>query len=78
MARDIDYAAIAVKTALLDKFGSADLQELQVTAGDTTISVHHQRGVVEGSRDDLLATVRKATTFAEWWELLTVPSRRTA
>ena len=63
MARDIDYAATAVKTAIVEKFGRHnDLAELAVTAKERTISVQHAGREAEGTRDDLLAAVRRAAT----------------
>lgn len=60
MARDTDYAAIAVKTAIADKFGrKADLEGLQLTAHERTISLHHGDRSAEGTRDKLLAAVRR-------------------
>jgi hypothetical protein len=70
MLRDIDYAATAVRTAIVEKFGRQhDLQDLRVTAGDKTISVDHQGHLAEGTRDALLAAVRKADSFAQLWEV---------
>ena len=71
MGRDIDHAAIAVRTAMLEKFSKQnELEGLEVAAGEKTISVRHGERAVEGSRDDLLAAVRKAETFADFWEVL--------
>jgi hypothetical protein len=71
MARDIDYAAIAVRTALVDKFGrTSDLQNLEVTAKERTISVRDGTHRADGTRDDLLAAVRAAETYATLWEIL--------
>jgi hypothetical protein len=71
MLRDIDYAATAVKTAIIEKFGRQHpLQDLRVTAKDKTISVEHEGHVAEGTRDDLLAGVRKAKDYAQLWEVL--------
>ena len=75
MARDIDYAAIAVKNAIAEKFGrSSDLQELEITAGERMILVCHGDRAAEGSRDDLLAAVRGSSTYDELWDLL--PKKR--
>ena len=69
VARDIDYAAVAVKTAIAEKFGRQnELQDLNVTAGEKTIVVEHNGQTIEGTRDDLLAAVRKAETYAELWD----------
>ena len=75
MARDIDYAAIAVKNAISEKFGrSNELQDLDVTAGERTILIRHAGQAAEGSRDDLLAVVRGAETYDQLWE--TLPKHR--
>lgn len=71
MARDIDYAATAVKTAIVEKFGRQnELEDLDVVARDRTISIHHGDRVAEGTRDDLLAAVRAAESYAMLWEVL--------
>ena len=71
MARDIDYAAIAVKTAIVGKYAAQiEPPELEVQATDKTISICHGASVAEGSRDALLAAVRKATTYQEFWTVL--------
>jgi hypothetical protein len=71
VARDIDYAAIAVHTAIVEKFGrKSDLQNVEVTANDTTISIHDGAHTAEGTRDDLLAAVRAADSYAKLWEVL--------
>jgi hypothetical protein len=71
MARDIDYAATAVKTAIVEKFGrKTELAELDVTAGERTILVQHAGRTAEGSRDDLLAAVRAADSYESLWEFL--------
>jgi hypothetical protein len=75
MARDIDYAAIAVKVAIMEKFGRKnELQDLDVIANERTISVDHGGRMAEGTRDDLLAAVRAADSYAHLWEVL--PPRR--
>jgi hypothetical protein len=69
MARDIDYAAKAVKTALMEKFAAKDdLSGLYVLAGERTISVRDGQAAAEGSRDDLLAAIRDASSYAEFWQ----------
>jgi hypothetical protein len=71
MARDIDYAATAVHTAIVDKFGRhSDLQNVEVTAHERTISIHDGAHAAEGTRDDLLAAVRAADSYAKLWEIL--------
>lgn len=70
MARDIDYAAAAVKRSIEGKFGrQAELAELDVTAGEKTIIVSHGEHRGEGTRDNLLADVREATSYEHLWEL---------
>ncbi len=75
MARDIDYAAVAVQKAIVEKFGrAADLQNLAVVAGEKAISLRDperdgQRGAA-GSRDDLLAAIRAAESYDNLWQLL--------
>ncbi len=69
MARDIDYAAIAVTNAITEKFGRAnDLKDLQVTANDRTITLRDGQRTAEGTRDDLLAAIRAAETYDQVWE----------
>lgn len=71
MARDIDYAAIAVQTALVEKFGRKnDLQSVTVTAGENTISVRDGERTAQGTRDNLLAAVRAADSYDRLWEIL--------
>ncbi len=71
MSRDIDYAATAVKTAIVEKFGrKIELQNLDVTANEKTISIRDGRRVAEGTRDDLLAAIRAADSYARLWERL--------
>ena len=68
--RDIDYAAIAVKKAIVEKFKDTALEDLEIVAGENTISIHHAGRKAEGIRGDLLAAVRKATSYADFWEVL--------
>lgn len=76
MARDIDYAATAVKTAIVEKFGRHnELQDLQVTANERTISIRHQDRMAEGTRDDLLAAIRAADSYPSLWEVLPAQSK---
>ena len=71
MARDIDYAATAVKKAVVEKYGKAnDLDELDVIANERTISVRHEGRSAEGTRHDLLAAVRDADDYAGMWAIL--------
>ena len=65
MARDIDFAAVAVEAAIRDKFGRQnDLAGLKVVALDKTISVVDGGNEIEGTRDNLLAAVRKASIYS--------------
>jgi hypothetical protein len=69
MLRDIDYAAVAVKTSLVEKFGRQNPTEnLQVTANEKTITLQDREQIAEGTRDNLLAAVRKASTYDEFWK----------
>ena len=71
MARDIDYAATAVHTAIVEKFGrKANLDDLQMTANERTISVHDGVRCAEGTRDDLLAAIRASDSYEKLWEVL--------
>ena len=75
MARDIEYAATAVKTAILEKFGrTTELEDLNVTANERTITVQQGGRTAEGTRDDLLAAVRKADNYQTLWQHLLVLS----
>ncbi|HEV2969924.1 MAG TPA: hypothetical protein VGY55_08035 [Pirellulales bacterium] len=69
MARDIDYAATAVKKAIVEKFGrNENLEALYVLAGEKTIAVRDDQHAAEGTRDALLAGIRDANSYAELWE----------
>jgi hypothetical protein len=71
MLRDIDYGALAVQRAIVEKFGRKnELEALQVTAQERTISVRHDQRSAEGTRDDLLSAVRKADCYDDLWQLL--------
>ena len=71
MARDIEHAAIAVKTAIVEKFGrKCELQDLVVTAKEKTILIQHGGLAAEGTRDNLLAALRAADTYSNLWERL--------
>lgn len=75
MARDIDYAAAAVRKAIVEKLRTADLADLETVAGQNTIEIRHQGRVAEGTRDQLLAAVRKAATIDNLWEVLAQEGR---
>ncbi len=69
MARDIDYAAAAVNRAIVEKFGrSNELQKLTLTAGENTITARDGDSSAEGTRDDLLAALRRSETYADFWQ----------
>lgn len=71
MARDIDYAAIAVKAAIVEKFGRKnELGNLDVTANERTIVVRDAEHMSHGTRDDLLAAIRAADTYDGLWDSL--------
>lgn len=74
MLRDIDYAAVAVKNALLEKFGRKNsLEDLSVVAGEKTISVRDGQRHAEETRDNLLAGLRKADSYDSFWEIFAQP-----
>lgn len=77
--RDIDYAAVAVTKAIMDKFKDTtpEPEKLQVVAGESIISIHHAGRSAEGTRDNILATVRKATSYTNFWEVLESEGRCT-
>lgn len=69
MARDIDYAAIAVKNAIVEKFGRYhDLAALEVVAGEREILISDGNNALEGTRDNLLAAIRATETYPDLWQ----------
>jgi len=67
MLRDIDYGALAVRKQIEEKFGrQEELADLDVRAEETTIVVEHGKRRLVGTRDNLLAALRKATTYDEF------------
>jgi hypothetical protein len=69
MPRDIDYAATAVRTAIVDKFGHKnELAALEVNAGERTITVRDGEQTAEETRDELMAAIRDANSYEELWE----------
>jgi|GEM_PF-2534570 len=71
MTRDIDYAAAAVNRAIIEKFGRAnELAQLTVAVRDNTIAVCDGDCKVEGTRDNLLAALRRAESYADFWQLV--------
>ena len=75
--RDIDYAAAAVQRAVSEKFSSVDLKNFQVMAGDRTIYIEHDGRNAEGIRGVLLADVRKAANYDDFWDVLANDERIT-
>jgi hypothetical protein len=68
--RDIDYAATAVKTAIVEKYGRAEsLEDLQVVANENTLTVRDGQHVAEGTRDSLLGLLRKSGSYENFWQL---------
>ena len=75
--RDIDYAAIAVKTAVVEKYGRTDsLENLHVVAKEATIAITDGEHVAEGTRDNLLIALRKSGSYRNFWELAAGSSPR--
>ena len=71
MLRDIDYAAAAVQRSIAEKFGRThNMDQLRVTANENTITVEDSGRSGEGTRDALLAAVRKAQTYENLWQVL--------
>lgn len=68
--RDIDYAVVAVRKAIVEKFRDTALEDLQVVAGDRTITIEHAGRKAEGVRGDLLTALRKAKSYANFWDIL--------
>ncbi len=69
--RDIDYASITVRKAIEEKFSPDNqLESLVVTAKDNTILVEDGQRFSEGTRDDILMALRKAETYAQFWDRL--------
>jgi hypothetical protein len=68
LTRDIDYAALAVKKSLTEKFGRQnDLGALEVTAGERTITVRDGTNLAEGTRDALMVGIHAASCYADCW-----------
>jgi hypothetical protein len=71
MARDIDYAALAVNRAIIEKYGRTnDLQHLTVTAKENTIAVCDGEYAAEGSRHELLDALRDSSAYVDFWKML--------
>ncbi len=75
MASDLEYAATAVRRAIVEKFWKTPLEELLVVAADRTLEIQHEGRLAEGTRDDLLAALRKAATYPDFWEVLSAEGR---
>ena len=80
--RDIDYGAVAVKNAIVERYGRSDsLTNLHVEAKESTILVEDGELVTEGTRDNLLIALRKSGSYENFWELATasvLPAKSTA
>jgi hypothetical protein len=73
MLHDIDYAARAVKAAIVEKFGRSEkLDALEVVANERTLSVLDGERLAEGTRDNLLAMIRKSDSYKNLWQTLMV------
>jgi hypothetical protein len=73
MLRDIDYAATAVKTAIVEKFGRAEgMDDLQVVAHDKTISIQHGERSAEGTRDSFMSALHKVGSYDQFWKMISV------
>ncbi|HEY2826697.1 MAG TPA: hypothetical protein VGJ04_03780 [Pirellulales bacterium] len=69
MLRDIDYAATAVKTAIVEKFERDEAMEgLVVIANERTISVQHGPRTAVGTRDHLITALRKVGSYDQFWK----------
>lgn len=67
MLRDIDYAALAVQRAIVEKFGKQrELDALKVEADESVIVVRDGNRQTVGTRDDLLAALRNANDYDEF------------
>ncbi len=70
MASDLEHAAIAVRRAIVEKFWKTPLEDLLVTAESRFLLIQHEGRRAVGSRDDLLAALRKAATYPGFWDVL--------
>jgi hypothetical protein len=76
MMRDIDYAATAVKTAIVEKFGREEtMDDLVLIANERTISVQHGDRIAAGTRDHLIGAIRKVGSYGEFWKMVSVAPR---
>ncbi|MGD9644810.1 MAG: hypothetical protein AB7U73_03800 [Pirellulales bacterium] len=68
MLRDIDYAAATVRKQISEKFGhKLDLTQLEVHAGEHAIFITDGDLHISGSRDDLLAALRDAKSYSDFY-----------
>lgn len=76
---EVDYAAVAVRTAIVEKFfGKAEPPDLHLESAGRMISIRDAGRSAQGTRDDLLATVRKTQTYDAFWDLLLSDGRSSA
>lgn len=69
MMRDIEYAALAVRRQIVEKFGAQeDLTTLTVQAAETVILVDDGKQHIEGTRDNLLAWLRRSNSYRAFFE----------
>lgn len=69
MQRDIDYAAAAVRRAILERFPEETSEEtLAVHALEATILIEDRGMRAEGTRDELITRIRKVPTLDKFWE----------
>lgn len=69
MMRDIEYAALAVRRQIVEKFGTQqDLSTLTVVAGEKSILVEDGQQRIEGTRDNLLAWLRGSSSYHEFYQ----------
>jgi hypothetical protein len=77
MGPEIDYAANAVKKAIVDKFFPRQTEPVDLEAISTgkIIALKHDGKSAQGTRDDILAAVRAATSYSNLWEILFIAGR---
>jgi len=77
MSPPIDYQANAVKKAIVDKFfpGQGDSAELEAVSSGRIISLKDDKHSAQGTRDDILAAVRAATSYSNLWEILFISAQ---
>jgi hypothetical protein len=57
------------KKAIVEKFGRQNpTADLLVTAKERTIAVQDGQRIAEETRDNLLAAVRKAESYEQFWQ----------